>query len=215
MQLAALQPHFTRAMMMRERLRGAAQGMAELAIERVETAILVVARDRRILMVNPAADRLINAPGLHIAKSGRLYADVPAQLAALEAALKACANCRFDDRLSLAVRLTGPTGSGVVARLAPPPASTVHSGRAAAIVFLSREGRSELELKDLMVALYQLTPAEAALVKALASGLTQEAFAEEKRVKPATVKTQLLSVFAKTGTRRQSDLMRLVYSIAR
>ena len=72
-----------------------------------------------------------------------------------------------------------------------------------------------MELKDLMVALYQLTPAEAALVKALASGLTQEAFAEEKRVKPATVKTQLLSVFAKTGTRRQSDLMRLVYSIAR
>lgn len=66
-----------------------------------------------------------------------------------------------------------------------------------------------------MAALYRLTPGEAALVKALANGTTIEAFAETRQVSLATVKTQLQSVFAKTNTRRQSDLMRLVYSIAR
>lgn len=67
----------------------------------------------------------------------------------------------------------------------------------------------------MMAALYRLTPSEAALVKALAGGLTAEAFAESRQVALATVKTQLQQVFAKTGTRRQSELMRLVYSIAR
>ncbi|MBE2242544.1 MAG: response regulator transcription factor [Burkholderiaceae bacterium] len=66
-----------------------------------------------------------------------------------------------------------------------------------------------------MAALYRLTPGEAALVKALTNGTTMEAFAEARQVSLATVKTQLQSTFAKTNTRRQSDLMRLAYSIAR
>lgn len=113
------------------------------------------------------------------------------------------------------MRLGGPPGQGVVARLAPPPKSLPKGNRAAAIAFLSREGRSAVDLPALAVQLYKLTPAEAALVKALSEGLTPEAFADVRHVAVATVKTQLRSVFAKTGARRQSDLMRLLLSIAR
>ena len=216
--LSALRPHVSRAMAVRQRLHAAAQGHAALAVERISTAVAVLARDRRILLANPAAEALFATPGqARLARGGRLCAGEPAQLAALERALAACAACKFDadDRLSLSVRLAGPPGSGVVARLVPPPRSMPQQGRAAAIAFIAREGHSALDLQGMMAALYRLTPSEAALVKALAEGMTKEAFADRRQVSPATVKTQLQQVFVKTGTRRQSELVRLVHSIAR
>jgi DNA-binding CsgD family transcriptional regulator len=213
--LGTLLPHFTQAMAMRQRLQGAAQGAATLAIERVSTAVVVLARDRKILLANPAADVIFSESGLPLVRDGRLCACDPGQLAALERLLEACSNYRFDEHFSQPLRLGGEPGSGVVARLVPPPMSTPKASKAAAIAFLMREGHSALDLQAMVRALYKLSPMEAALVKALSEGLTLEAFAEARHVGLATMKTQLRSVFAKTGTRRQSELMRLVYSIAR
>lgn len=201
-------------MQVRQRLHAAARTHAAHAIEQVPTTIVVLARDRRILLANPAAEAIFDDGALpRVARGGRLCADEPARLAALEQALAACASCRFDHPVSLSVRLAGEPGGGIVARLVPPPRGD--ETRAVAIGFLAREGRIALEPQAVMAALYRLTPGEAALVKALTDGTTMEAFAEVRRISLATAKTQLQSVFAKTGTRRQSDLMRLVYSIAR
>lgn len=213
--LGELRPHFTQALAIRQRLHAATRGSAALAIERVSTAVVVLDRDRRILLANPAAEALFSGSGLSLVREGRLCACEPSQLAALEKAVEACSTYCFDDRLSLSVRLGGAPGNGVVVRLAPPPLSARKAGKAVAIAFLAREGRSALDLRSIVATLYRLTPMEAALVKALSEGMTPEMFAEIRHVGLATVKTQLRSVFAKTGTRRQSDLMRLVYSIAR
>ena len=75
-------------------------------------------------------------------------------------------------------------------------------------------GQTALDVQAVVAMLYKLTPAETALVLALSNGATPEHFAEQRSISLATVKTQLQAVFAKTGTRRQSDLMRLVFSIA-
>jgi DNA-binding CsgD family transcriptional regulator len=55
-----------------------------------------------------------------------------------------------------------------------------------------------------------MTPAEARMVCGLLKGLNLEEYALEARVSPATVRTQLKHVFAKTGATSQSALMRLV-----
>lgn len=214
-QLSSLQPHFTQAMAMRQQLRAAKQGVAALAIDRISTAVVILARDRRILLANPAADELFSTSGFSLVKHGRLCASESSQASAFEKAISACSTYRFDDRFTLSIRLGGAPGQGVVARLAPPPANTPKESRVAAIVFISREGRSALSIQSLMSVLYRLTHAEVELVKSLADGFTPEDFAAQRCVGLATVRTQLRSVFTKTGTRRQSDLMRLVYSIAR
>lgn len=214
--LGALAPHFTQAMAIRQRLRtpSAAQGAAVIALERLSTAVVVLAKDRKIILANPAADELFSKSGVALVRDGRICPCEASQLAALERALEACSSYRFDARFSLSVRLAGAPGSGVVARLAPPPISTPKSSEAAAIAFVVREAQCELNPRTMVSALYKLTPMETALVEALSDGMTPDAFAEMRQVGLATVKTQLRSVFSKTGTRRQSDLMRLVYSIA-
>jgi DNA-binding CsgD family transcriptional regulator len=55
--------------------------------------------------------------------------------------------------------------------------------------------------------LYGLTPAEAAITAALALGRSVEDAAKAKRVSLATLRSHLRSIFAKTGTRRQAELV--------
>ena len=58
--------------------------------------------------------------------------------------------------------------------------------------------------------LYALSPAETRLVGLLAEGFSVNESAEKMRVKVPTLRTYLKQIFAKTGTARQSDLIRLM-----
>ena len=57
--------------------------------------------------------------------------------------------------------------------------------------------------------LLELTPAEARLARTLAQGQTESA-----AVSLNTVRTHLKSIFSKTGVSRQSDLVRLILTVA-
>ena len=59
-------------------------------------------------------------------------------------------------------------------------------------------------------ATFCLTYAEARMAGRLAAGLSVAEIASEFNVSIATLRTQLSSVFDKTGTRRQADLVRLL-----
>jgi DNA-binding CsgD family transcriptional regulator len=62
----------------------------------------------------------------------------------------------------------------------------------------------------LLVSAFALTPAEARLASIIAEGLGPECAAEELRITKATARNQLKAVFAKTATRRQSELVALL-----
>ncbi|WP_374683654.1 helix-turn-helix transcriptional regulator, partial [Accumulibacter sp.] len=64
-----------------------------------------------------------------------------------------------------------------------------------------------------LMSLFGLTPAEARLAKAIGIGETLEVYAENSGLKVSTVRSQLKSIFAKTGTGRQTDLVRLISGI--
>ena len=62
----------------------------------------------------------------------------------------------------------------------------------------------------MLAAVFGLTAAETRLAAQLASGASLAEAAEKLKVSRTTVRTQLQSVFAKTETRRQADLMRVL-----
>jgi DNA-binding CsgD family transcriptional regulator/PAS domain-containing protein len=65
----------------------------------------------------------------------------------------------------------------------------------------------------LLSELFQLTPAERRLVEMLGQQLSPEACAERLEVSINTVRSQLRSVFRKTGTSRQAELVALITRI--
>ena len=67
----------------------------------------------------------------------------------------------------------------------------------------------------LFIKQFTLTPAEARLCLSFADGLTLKNYCEQWKVATSTARSQLHSVFEKTSTHRQSDLLRLILLFSR
>lgn len=89
-----------------------------------------------------------------------------------------------------------------------------HERLAFAIGFLS-DPDSPLRLDPtLLVRAYGLTGAECALAQELLSGAAMKQIAIRLGLSPNTIKTQLEGIFAKTGTHRQAQLVKLLTAFA-
>ena len=76
-------------------------------------------------------------------------------------------------------------------------------------IFLSKPGGLPLSPKRLAV-LYGLSPSEARLAAKIATGMSMEEAANELHITYETARSQLKSVFAKTGVTRQAELVSLL-----
>lgn len=65
-------------------------------------------------------------------------------------------------------------------------------------------------LADRLAEMFQFTAAETRLAEHLVQGLRLEEIAQKRSVSINTIKTQLRSMFAKTETRRQTELISLL-----
>jgi DNA-binding CsgD family transcriptional regulator len=83
---------------------------------------------------------------------------------------------------------------------------------AAVVIFISDPELRDVSLTDVLHEVYGLTPAEAELAQLLAQGISLEAAAKRRNVTLNTARSQLKQVFAKTDTRRQGELLKLVLS---
>jgi len=87
-----------------------------------------------------------------------------------------------------------------------------HSGRreAVALVMLCDTERQAPVPIAWMMEAYRLTPAEARVACAIASGVGVAEVARQLRISSSTVRTHLAQVYGKTGTRSQTQLGRIV-----
>ena len=78
------------------------------------------------------------------------------------------------------------------------------------LVLLRLAASSSVALVNSLRQLFRLSPAEAAIAIALASGADLHEIAEERSVKLNTLRSQIASIMAKTNTRRQAELVAMV-----
>ena len=84
----------------------------------------------------------------------------------------------------------------------------------AVLLILGQVGAPAAPDNGLLNLLFDLTPAEAKLLRALAGGLRLQSYAESVGVRTSTVRSQLASIFDKTGTSRQAELLSIIASIS-
>jgi DNA-binding CsgD family transcriptional regulator len=78
------------------------------------------------------------------------------------------------------------------------------------VLVLTRVSDDRRPSADLLHGLFDLTPAEAELSRALLTGNTLQEIATERNTSIETVRKQLQSIFVKTGTSRQGNLLLLL-----
>ncbi len=213
-----LLPHLQRALQIQRRLDGlqAFRAAAGTAFDFLPLGVILMDGSGRPLLVNRAARAVIREnDGLTLSRDG-LCGATPANTAELrrlvhEASITAAGHgLRAGGALSLPrpslrrplALLVGPLRAGDV--------ELVPAQDAAVIVFVSDPERMMEAPPDILRRLYGLTAAESRLAAQLLEGLSVARAAEKMEVSPHTARTQLKSIFLKTDTRRQSELIRLV-----
>ena len=87
--------------------------------------------------------------------------------------------------------------------------------KAAAIVFITDPERPVKTSSALMTLLFGFTEAECRLAGILITGCSLKDAAEQRQVTYETVRSQLKSIFGKTGVRRQTELIELLIRVGR
>ncbi|MBP0597015.1 hypothetical protein J8I26_02805 [Herbaspirillum sp. LeCh32-8] len=212
--LARATGHFVRSAELRSRLR---------ALERQQQAdqtllqhlpygtVWVDAAGRVVSFNNVAADMLAAADGVRI-KAQRLQADDAGANRALAAAITQATAVEGRRGEWLAVRRKRSAQPLVVSVIPARPAQLHERANDGplALVILQDMARRPLPRGAALRKMYGLTPAETRLAEALLDNQTVESYALSTQVSRNTVRTHLASLFAKTGTRRQAELLRML-----
>lgn len=183
-------------------------------LEGLHVGVMLVDRACRPLVVNGAAARLLKASRWFSARSGRVRPVHPAAIAEFERRVALAASASAGAALGSGgiLSLRDPLDSSLAVLIAPFRSMDLCFGPmqpAAAVIFLDPDAVAAPPARNI-AAVYGLTQAEGRLVAALARGRKLVAAARENGISLNTAKTQLRSVFLKTGFQRQTDLVAAV-----
>jgi DNA-binding CsgD family transcriptional regulator len=210
-----LAPHLQCAVRIHNRIAGLESGLnaATGALDRFPTGIVAVNSDAKVILTNRAADAIFKR-GDGLMSRGGLRAVSRQETAKLRNAIAAVCMHRDSGILKpeTVVQVNRPSGSKPFEVLVSPlPSnSSLKKGGAAAVLFITDpEEEAALDSRALQE-LFGLTPAEIRLCIALVKGKSVEEYAHEAAISSNTARTHVKRIYAKTGVRRQSELVRLL-----
>lgn len=173
-------------------------------------------RNRAAVEALAEADYIVDRGSVLACRDRQSHADFMAALQDMGLQSHAHAAADGGERRYLRIRRFS-TGAPIITNLvAIRPHATMRAfGNAQVALVLFHDPTITRELDPFLVAeMFDLTPAEARVAVALRTGHSAQAIAGEHRLSLATVRSQIQSIFVKTGVNRQSDLIRLLESLA-
>lgn len=214
--MGLLGPHVRRALTIQDTLDVKERRLCDLsaALNLAQSPIFLLGECGEVLEANQAAEQFLAGEGAVRIEHGRLhFADAGVRLK-VAAALGAAGKGEPLPAETAAMRtLTGRAFAIEMLPLTSPVRqSAAEAGRAVLALFIHKIGELEPLPGEVLVKLYGLTPAETRLLVLIAQGMNLIEAADALGVGEATVKTHMQHVFAKTGTRRQIEAVKLVMS---
>jgi len=213
-----LAPHMARAVQLGRRLTKAERraDSAEQALEALGVATFLLDGRGRVTHANALGERLARSPeGPRIERGGHLGIPCPSQSRPFREMLERVRRgaCGEDSPAAESILLGGEAGTFLATAYPVPDRS--HRGRdpwtaARVAVYVGDLDDTGLLRPETLANLYGLTPAESRLAVALARGRELPGLSEDWGLSPETLRSQLKGAFAKTGVRRQSELVRLL-----
>ena len=218
--LRFLAPHIRRSVTI-SRLLDVSDGFAstfEAALEASRTGIVLVAEDLSIVFANQSAQTMLSA-GDPIRRTGERLSirQEFAQGKLREAVSLASGDEARLGRHGIALPAQRRDGTPLAVHVMPlrrRPLRGAVEARAVAAVFIADAGGPPSLPADAVGLLFGLTPAEARVFELVVAGRSTNEAARILAIAPSTMRTHLLSVFAKTGRRNRADLVRLSSEVA-
>ncbi|MEM7747611.1 MAG: helix-turn-helix transcriptional regulator [Pseudomonadota bacterium] len=182
-------------------------------LDQLSQIVIVTNEFSRIKQANQSADRLFQSDGALRSRDGLLLANTDANTARLQRLIKEAsrpATGKIIQRGGTIIIDTLDDGRWVVdvAPLAP-NSSVMDVSQVPSVLILARRLGVSASLDATLHKEFGLTPSEARLARLIIAGQRIEEIADHLGVQKSTLRSQLKSVFMKTQTKRQGELMQL------
>lgn len=237
--LTALSPHLRQALQMSRTLHNlqTSNAMLSQSVEEMGIAICMVRQDASILRSTEAANHLLSAQDGICVKGGRLQVTLDQEHRLLDALIAGACQTTARSGLQQPIRTrsnaagavqvrtwTARSGGGllITRRLSRPlqvvvspfcPGTLLPEPEATALIQFSDPSSIPKSRAAVLAALYSLTPTESRFADLLLRGLEVREAADRMRITFETARYHLKRILAKTGTGRQTELMRLMLSL--
>lgn len=176
-------------------------------------AVILDSRDR-IMKMNATARSIIQHQPCLTRVDGKLYVRSSQQNRLFQAMIARAQEARADlsdPHFIESLQLDGHAGKvGVLIKSAPIIPWYEGQTCPSVVILLSDPTRPHIAPEQLLISLLAISPAEARLALLLANGHSLPDIAGRLDISINTVRTQLKSIFAKTGTHTQAELVRLI-----
>ncbi|HEX8839233.1 MAG TPA: helix-turn-helix transcriptional regulator [Sphingomicrobium sp.] len=180
-------------------------------------AVVVLDTAGKVLTMSPRAEHIVcRGDGLKIERR-RLFASSPAVSERLNAAIASAIRSSSLGGAGGGVRVPRSAGDGHwLALVSPCPRFLQHLPiRTPAAIVRILETTAKAELSPARAGIFGLSPREADVAAALLAGHSLESLCQALGISRNTVKVHLQSIFRKTGTNRQSELVHLLSEVTR
>lgn len=216
--MGRLMPHFACVIKIHhamESLRSMTNA-AMTAVDTLEVALLAVDSKGEVVLTNAEAERLLRRQDGVILSRKHLSAKNPHESRDLEFLVQSAA-------ATGAGKNVHPGGSLLIAREASRPLQVsvvpfrssymLNEASPRALIFISDPDAQSASRASVLSALYRLTPSECRLADLLLQDLDLTAAADSMGITSGTARFVLKSIFRKTGTHRQPELIRLLLGL--
>lgn len=213
--LNMLSPHLMTALTMRRRLESLHSRVSGLedALDSITVGLVLLDSRGKCVLANKSARVILDERnGLYLEKSALCTCNL-LELERLRGLIASAISSLLptSSQISRAMLVSRNGARPLQVLVAPLHRETASTAKhAVAIVFINDPEEKTAAPADVLQALFGLTVAEARLACTLLEGSSLSDAAELHRVGQETVRTQLKSIFQKTGTRRQGELVRVL-----
>jgi DNA-binding CsgD family transcriptional regulator len=184
----------------------------ETALNLLPSGVILLGAKGQVVSMNRAAFAVVSErDGLLTTRSG-LRAERPAEFSLLQKAIREAVSTSNGHGLAAGgtVLVSRRERTPLQIVVSPIRDPRITSQMVAAIVFVTDPLRRQRPARDALRAMFGLTPAECRVALLVGDGHAPRQIADMVGVSVNTVRSQMKSVFAKTGVKRQGELIRLL-----
>jgi DNA-binding CsgD family transcriptional regulator/PAS domain-containing protein len=217
--LRLLAPHLQRAFRLQSKFSELQTKSAVFhkALDALPNGIILLGSQGEIVAMNRSAEKIVAQRDGLLATRSQLFAEQAPESSVLAATIQQTVTTSDGRGISAG-------GTVLISRRARPAIqlliSPIHnclvatSKPVSAVVFISDPLQHPRQTRATLHAVYRLTPAECRVALLLCDGHAPREIADTIGVTENTVRSQIKSIFSKTGVRRQGELIRLLLSSA-
>lgn len=179
--------------------------IAKLTLDAIDLVVVITDRSGRILEANRCADSVFREQAWLRSRHGVLHAADPNSERLLMRAIYKATSAKSPSASTVVLPLE--TGFGCFVSVSP---LSKGPGPRKAMVLCRIPNKPLDNPAGMLASLFKLSPAESAVALMLASGRTPEQMALARGVELSTLRTQLKSLAAKMGCRRQAEIVSVI-----